>query len=109
MGDEVNMFGGSQNIGIVKGNASVNQAGGGAVEMAQGVRNLLAAVDGMRGHLSADDGESLDEALADLDLNAEPKALRRALSRIAGIAILVGKVGAPVIAAVEAVRVAMGN
>jgi hypothetical protein len=109
MGDKVEMVGGSGNFGIVKGKATVIQNVGNPADATRAVRDLRSAIDSMRSHLDADDGKELDEALVDLDVHAEPKAFRKALGRIAGVAILVGKIGAPVITAVEAVRAVMGN
>lgn len=109
MGDSVDMFGGTGNFGIVKGHATVNQGVGNPADTAQALRDLRSAVESMRSHVNTDDSDGLDEALADLDLQAEPKAFRRALGRIAGIAVLVGRIGVPVITAVEAVRAAVGS
>ncbi|MFF7140155.1 MULTISPECIES: hypothetical protein [Streptomyces] len=102
-GDNVNMHGGRDNIGIVK-----NQAAG---ESGSSVETLLAAVRLLREQVSEQDREVLDDAVGTIgtDPSSSNGAVRRALASIAGIASMVGAVGVPVIEAVQGVRAALGS
>jgi hypothetical protein len=64
----------------------------------------------LRGHVPVADRQVIDESVKVLSRGdtADHGSLRRALSGIAGIATLVGEVGAPVIEAVHKVIAALG-
>ncbi|MEU6803217.1 hypothetical protein [Streptomyces neyagawaensis] len=102
IGDIVNMHGGTGNIGMVK-----NQNGPGLHDQQSALRDMVRAVHVLRTRVSPEDREVLDEALGTLDEGdrAEPGAVRRALTAIAGVAAVVGDIGVPV---AEAVRRVLG-
>jgi hypothetical protein len=74
-------------------------------------RNLLRAVQLLRTQVSPADRELVDEQLDVLAAGPrqDQSTLRRALSAIAGVATVVGQVGAPVIQAVHQVTAALGR
>ncbi|MEV6053081.1 hypothetical protein [Streptomyces sp. NPDC052107] len=102
-GDNVNMYGGQGNQGIVK-----NQ-GAGAGQQDPALAAALAELNGLltrlRTQVSEPDAQLLDESLPALSPDAAVPALERhrALRAIAGIAAAVGVVGQPVADAVRAV------
>jgi hypothetical protein len=67
---------------------------------------LLDAVHELRGRISSEDSEILDEAVETLEIEPAPPrgVVRRALATTAGIAALSGPAGAPVLTAVRDVR-----
>ncbi|MGW3206580.1 hypothetical protein [Streptomyces sp. NPDC001135] len=103
-GDNVNMYGGQGNQGIVK-----NQGGAGAGQQDPALAAALAELNGLvaelRAQVSSPDAQLLDESLPALSPDAAVPALERhrALRSIAGIAAAVGAVGQPVAEAVRAV------
>ena len=64
----------------------------------------------LRSQVSAEDRGIIDSAMEAIDSNGSPEkgSLRRALTSIAGIAALVGEIGAPVIEAIRKVTAAFG-
>ncbi|MGW2705114.1 hypothetical protein [Streptomyces sp. NPDC001340] len=105
-GDNVNMYGGQDNKGIVK-----TQVGGGAEQLNPALVAALAELHRMIGELRAQvpgpSAQLLDESLpaisADTAVPAQER--HRALMAVAGIAATVGAVGQPV---AEAVRMVLG-
>ncbi|RLV01263.1 hypothetical protein CTZ27_12115 [Streptomyces griseocarneus] len=94
-GDKFNVYG-HDNVGKVQ-----NQ-----YQQQQDPRDaLVAAVTALRGRVPDEDRRILDDALRVVRAGrgAEPGALRRALRSIAGVAAVVGEIGAPVTAAVHQV------
>jgi hypothetical protein len=81
----------------------------GAPEADAALRELVQAVEAMREQVSAVDRRAIDESLATVRRGetARPGGVRQALSNLAGIAVVVGQVGAPVIEAVRKVMVAL--
>jgi hypothetical protein len=73
-------------------------------------QQMLRAVQVLRGQLSPADRVLVDEQLGVLSAGPEqdPGTLRRALGTVAGVAAVVGQVGAPVIEAVRQVMSALG-
>ncbi|MCC5480165.1 hypothetical protein ACFV2N_34560 [Streptomyces sp. NPDC059680] len=102
-GDNVNMYGGQGNQGIVR-----NQAGG-AGQQDQALAAALAELHGLvaelRAQVATPSARLLDESLPALspDAAVPPQERHRALMAIAGIATTVGAVGQPVAEAVRAV------
>ncbi|GGY63124.1 hypothetical protein [Streptomyces omiyaensis] len=80
----------------------------GAATPATALDDLLAAVEGLRSHLDDTRRAELDAAAADLSPGATRAELEGPLTRIAGIAALVGAVGGPVVAAVQALLASLG-
>ncbi|MER6028575.1 hypothetical protein [Streptomyces sp. NPDC001851] len=103
-GDNVNMYGGQGNQGIVR-----NEGGAGAGQQDPALAAALAELNGLitrlRTQVSAPDAQLLDESLPALSPDAAVPALERhrALRAIAGIAAAVGAVGQPVAEAVRAI------
>ena len=99
-GDNVTQYG-NHNVGMIK-----NQS---PVDPRDAFREMISAVQVLRGQLSAD-RQVIDESMKAIGTgdNVEKGTLRRALRNIAGVATMVGKVGVPVIEAVHAVMAAFG-
>ena len=102
IGEQYNISG-KHNVGKIEtnyGNADAHAS----------LRELMAAVEVLRGHLSAADRQVIDESVETVRRGnqAEGGKLRRALSNIAGVATVVGQVGVPVIEAVRKVMTALG-
>jgi hypothetical protein len=74
------------------------------------LRELIDAVEVLRRQVSPAERQRIDESLETVRQGekAKPSKLRSALSEIAGIAVVVGQVGAPVIEAVRKVTAAIG-
>lgn len=77
----------------------------GAADGGAAYQELLRAVNDLRSRVSAADRQALDEQLSIVAAGPQQDqgTLRRALTAIAGVATVVGEVGAPVITAVRAV------
>jgi hypothetical protein len=101
IGDNVTQHG-DGNIGIIK-----NQA---PADPNSALLELTRLVEVLRGQVSTADREVIDESIRAIGSgeNVNKGTMRRALSRIAGIAALVGEVGVPVIGAIRAVMAAFG-
>ncbi|MFG3206834.1 hypothetical protein [Streptomyces sp. NPDC048192] len=101
-GDNVNMYGGRNNRGIVK-----NEAGAGQQDpaLAAALAELHGLIAELRTRVPAADAELLDDSLPALSPGAAvpAQARRGALMAIAGIANTVGAVGQPVAEAVRAI------
>ncbi|MQY35527.1 hypothetical protein SRB17_35050 [Streptomyces sp. RB17] len=102
-GDNVNMYGGQGNQGIVK-----NQVGGGAgpdPALVAALAELHRLIAELRAQVPAPSAQLLDESLPALspDTAVPAQERHRALMAIAGIAATVGAVGQPVAEAVRAV------
>ncbi|OLZ65067.1 hypothetical protein AV521_32880 [Streptomyces sp. IMTB 2501] len=103
-GDNVNMYGGQGNQGIVR-----NQGGAGAGQqdpaLVAALAELTRLIAELRTQVPAPDAQLLDESLPALSTDAAVPALERhrALRAIAGIAAAVGVVGQPVAEAVRAI------
>jgi hypothetical protein len=100
IGEQYNVSG-TGNIG--------KQVNHGATDAEAALRELVQAVEALRGQVSAEDGRAIDESLATVRRGeaAGPGGVRRALSTLAGVATVVGQVGAPVLEAVRKVMVAL--
>jgi hypothetical protein len=98
-GDEVTQYG-DHNVGMIK-----NQ---GQADPQAALREMINAVQVLRGQVSSADRHALDESMNAIGTadNVEKGTLRRALGNIAGIATMVGQVGVPVIEAVRGVMAA---
>lgn len=89
---------GDNNIGAIKNQGPSDPLG-----------EVVSLVALLHDHVSTDDRRVIDEAMEVIRTeHPEKGALRRALSSIAGIAIIVGDVGAPVIEAIRRVSAALG-
>jgi hypothetical protein len=100
-GDKV-IVRGQHNVGVIK-----NQ---GATDPREALREMINAVQVLRGQVSTADRQVIDESMSVVRQadTVEKGALRRALSNIAGVATMVGQVGVPVIESVRAVMNAFG-
>lgn len=101
IGEQYNVSG-KHNVGKIQNNY-------GPADVQASVRELVDAVQLLRAEVSAADRRMIDESLATVRRGeqADPGTLRRALGNIAGIATVVGQVGAPVIEAVRKVMTAL--
>ena len=101
-GDSVVQFGGHDNIGKV-----VNQA---SADPRTALEEVIRLAEALRGQVPPADAKAIDESVGLLRHGdaSDRNTLRRALGNIAGIAALVGQVGAPVIEAVRRVLSALG-
>ncbi|MER5434953.1 hypothetical protein [Streptomyces sp. NPDC002588] len=101
-GDNVNMYGGSGNIGMIK-NQGVVPAAPASPELEAAVRELLALLRELRPHIPAVSAQALDDSLPALtaDAAAPVQERHRALIAVAGIAATIGAVGQPVVEAVN--------
>jgi len=101
VGDEVNQYG-NYNTGI-----NYNQ---GTADPQVAFREMINAVQALRGQVSAVDRQVIDESMNTIGTgdNVEKQPLRRALGNIAGIAAMVGQVGVPVIESIRKVMAAFG-
>ncbi|WP_406445067.1 hypothetical protein OHB14_39020 [Streptomyces sp. NBC_01613] len=104
IGDAVTQIGGSGNTGIYKNQAS-------AADPQAAFRDMIQAIQVMRGQVSAEDRQVIDDSLQTIGngANADPGTMRRALTAIAGVATMVGQVGVPVIEAVRRVTALFGG
>jgi hypothetical protein len=107
-GDQVFQVG-DHSIGIIKYQAGEPpQAAPGEARVA--LAELNAAVAALRSQVSTDDRRVMDGAMETIGsgVGSDKGRLRRALTSIAGIAALVGDVGAPVVEAIRKVTAAFG-
>jgi hypothetical protein len=102
IGEQYNVSG-RHNVGKIETNH-------GQPRVEPSLRELVEAAQVLRRQVSAADRRSIDESLDVIERGqaTEPGRLRQALSSIAGIATVVGQVGAPVIEAVRKVMTALG-
>ncbi|GAB2763766.1 hypothetical protein [Streptomyces bullii] len=100
-GDSVLQFG-NGNIGIIKAQ--------GVPDPQAALEQMISAALALRDRVSTDDQQVIDTALDVIRDGgaADPGRLRQALAGIAGIAALVGEVGAPVLGAVRTLTQAVG-
>lgn len=100
-GDEVTQYG-DHNVGMIK-----NQ---GPAEPQAAFREMVNAVQALRVQVPAADRQVIDDSMNAIGTgdNVEMGTLRRALGNIAGIAAMVGQIGAPVIESVRKVMAAFG-
>jgi hypothetical protein len=100
-GDKINQYG-DHNIGVIK-----NQ---GPTDPQAAFREMINAVQVLRGQVSATDCQVIDESMDIIGTgdNVEKQPLRRALGNIAGVAAMVGQVGVPVIESIRKVMAACG-
>ncbi|MFC5200590.1 hypothetical protein [Streptomyces kaempferi] len=67
------------------------------------VNAVIEEIKALRQHLDARDQEVVDASVEELASNPSPGRMRILLQQVAGIAAVVGEVGAPVISAIKAV------
>jgi hypothetical protein len=103
-GDNVNMYGGQGNQGIVRNQVNAGTAGQDPALVAA-LTELHRLIGELRAQVPAPSAQLLDESLPVLSPDAAVPAQERhrALMAIAGIAATVGAVGEPVAEAVRAV------
>ncbi|CAM5703916.1 MULTISPECIES: hypothetical protein [Streptomyces] len=109
-GDNVNMYGGQGNQGIVKTQAGTGAAGLDPALVAA-LAELHRQIGELRARVPAPSAQLLEESLPALSAEAAVPAQERhrALMAIAGIATTVGAVGRPVTEAVQAVIGLLGG
>ncbi|MEV0324396.1 hypothetical protein ACIBKX_14730 [Streptomyces sp. NPDC050658] len=102
-GDVVTQIGGTGNIGIDKHQGSVDPQAA--------FRDMLQAIQLLRDQVSAEDRQVIDNSLPAIAAggDTEPGTMRRALGAVAGVATVVGEVGAPVVEAIRRVLALMGG
>ena len=101
-GDEVTQYG-DGNIGMIKNE--------GPADPRAALRELVSAVQILRGQVtSSADLQLIDESMSTIRMGqgAEKGSMRRALGTLAGIATVLGQVGAPVVDAVRQAMTAFG-
>ncbi|MEV5173661.1 hypothetical protein AB0L10_21815 [Streptomyces flaveolus] len=103
-GDNVNMYGGQGNQGIVRNQVTAGAAGQDPALVAA-LAELHRLVGELRAQVPAPSAQLLDETLPALspDTVVPAQERHRALMAIAGIAATVGAVGQPVAQAVQAI------
>ncbi|MGW2887483.1 hypothetical protein ACWDDN_19420 [Streptomyces griseoruber] len=106
-GDNVNMHGGTGNVGMIKNQVSAAPA---SPELEAAVGELLALLREVRPRIPAASAQALDESLPALtaDSTAPAQERHRALLAVAGIAATIGAVGQPVLEAVNRVLALVG-
>ncbi|WP_460068406.1 hypothetical protein [Streptomyces sp. YKOK-I1] len=106
-GDNVNMYGGTGNTGMIKNQGAAAPA---SPELEAAVRELLALLREVRPRIPAASAQALDESLPALtaDSAAPARERHRALLAVAGIAATIGAVGQPVLEAVNRVLALVG-
>ena len=94
-----------------RGNVGKVEHHHGGPDVDSSLRDLVRAVETLRQQVSAGDRAAIDASLTTVEQGkrAEPGRLRHALGEIAGVATVVGTVGAPVIDAVRRVMAALGS
>ncbi len=104
-GDQVIQIG-NYNVGVINNQADKPPQD----ELRTAVAELNAVVRVLRGQVPAEDRTIIDDAIETIGSGetTERGSLRRALTSLAGIASLVGDVGAPVIEAIRKVAAALG-
>ncbi|MFD9336772.1 hypothetical protein ACFWBF_20600 [Streptomyces sp. NPDC060028] len=105
IGDNVNVYGGTGNIGQIKNTYN------GPQDPQAVYREMIGLIQVLRGQVSAADREVIDESLETVHEGdaAPPGAVRRALGAIAGVAAVVGEVGLPVVEAVRRFLALLGG
>jgi hypothetical protein len=100
-GDQYNQYG-DHSVGRIQHHYGADPAAA--------FQQLLHAVQTLRAQVPPADRSLVDEHLQVIAAgpNQDPGTLRRALAAIAGVATVVGQVGAPVIQAVRQVTAALG-
>jgi hypothetical protein len=100
-GDEVTQYG-DHNVGMIKNH--------GPADPQAALREMINAVQVLRGQVSAADRRVIDESMNTIGTaeTVDKGTLRRALGNIAGVATMVGQVGVPVIESVRQVMAAFG-
>ncbi|MFI6084015.1 hypothetical protein ACIBBB_24055 [Streptomyces sp. NPDC051217] len=98
-GDSVEQHG-DGNIGMIKNSAHADPQ--------VAFREMIAAVQVLRGQVSPADRTVIDDSLNELTAGAgDESRFRRALAAIAGVATVVGGVGVPVVEAVQRVAASL--
>jgi hypothetical protein len=100
-GDEVTQYG-DHNVGMIKSQTPA--------DLQAALRDMVHAVRILRGQVSVADRHVIDEAMDTISAGdtSHRQSWRRALGDIAGIATVVGQVGAPVVESVRKVMAAFG-
>ncbi|MFJ8432137.1 hypothetical protein ACIQ9P_12665 [Kitasatospora sp. NPDC094019] len=111
-GDVVNLYGGTDNKGIVHHHHAPGPDGERVTaELTRAVQDLVTLLRELRAGVAPMAAESIDEALPALTVGplAVPRERHRALMAVAGIAATVGAVGVPVVEAVQRVLGLLGG
>jgi hypothetical protein len=101
IGDSVTQHG-DGNIGMIKSQTSADPG--------SALQEMTRLVQLLRERVTSEDRQAIDESMRAIGTgqNVDKGTMRQALSRIAGIAALVGEVGVPVIGAIRAVMAGFG-
>ncbi|MDY0812998.1 hypothetical protein [Kitasatospora purpeofusca] len=109
--NNVHMYGGTGNSGVVYNQAQAAGGQGGSVELTAAVTELVRLLHELRSGVAPLAAQSIDEALPAIGMGpaAAPQDRHRALMAVAGIAATVGAVGTPVVEAVQRVLALLGG
>ncbi|GGW01448.1 hypothetical protein GCM10010230_31870 [Streptomyces narbonensis] len=108
-GDAVNIQGGTGHQGIVHNHAAPAQP----PTLEEALRTVVALMQGLRAEVAPEDRQSFDDALPVLAADATDAAVeapvrRRALLTVAGIAAMLGTLGAPLLDSARAALELLG-
>jgi hypothetical protein len=109
--DNVNMYGGTGNTGIVHNQAAAPAGQADSEELAAAVRELITLLVALRDGVAPRDAQYIDEALP--AIGAGPAVAleerHRVLRAVAGVAATVGVIGVPAFQAVQQVLALLGG
>jgi hypothetical protein len=103
-----NYYGGQHVTQYGSGNVGINNGINAQGAPQDALRELVDAVNALRGQVSPADREIIDGSMRSVGPGVEQGTLRRALGQLAGVATVVGQVGVPVVEAVRKVMAAFG-
>ncbi|MFI7237058.1 hypothetical protein [Streptomyces cyaneofuscatus] len=107
LGDNVNMYGGANNIGIVKNAAPMAAMN---PELHSAITALTTQLRHLRAEVSPLGAQTIDESLPVLapDSVVQPQVRARALMAVAGVAATAGALGVPIVEAVNGILQLLG-
>ncbi|MFJ4823068.1 hypothetical protein ACIP5L_07275 [Streptomyces bacillaris] len=106
LGDNVNMYGGTNNTGIIKNAAPAAMA----PEVRSAIAALTTQLRELRAEVSPLGAQTIDESLPVLapDSVVQPQVRARALMAVAGVAATAGALGVPIVEAVNGILQLLG-
>ncbi|MFF4145910.1 hypothetical protein ACFY0A_32180 [Streptomyces sp. NPDC001698] len=108
-GDNVNMRGGRDNIGMVKNQVAPANAPAPSSALLSAIEELRRLMEELRAQVPPASARAIDDSLPDIAADAEPQQRHRALMAVAGIAATVGAVGVPVVEVVNRILEMIGT
>ncbi|MFB7084845.1 hypothetical protein [Streptomyces sp. NPDC056296] len=105
-GDSVNMYGGTNNTGMVKNAAPTAMD----PELRAAIEGLTAQLQELRAQVPPLGAQTIDESLPVLapDAVVQPQTRARALMAVAGVAATAGALGVPIVEAVNTILQLLG-